>query len=42
MKDIPVRKIMATQIEPVFSSSFGIRDLQEVLAGKDLTTENKI
>lgn len=39
MKDIPVRKIRATQHEPVFPASFGIRDIQEVLAGRDMVQE---
>lgn len=36
MKTIPVRHISATQTEPVSEGRFKIRDIQEVLDGKDL------
>ncbi len=36
MKDIPIRKINSRQQEPNFSESFGIRDLRDILAGKDM------
>lgn len=36
MKNIPIRKIKATQKELVSSENFSIRDLRTVLSGKDL------
>jgi AraC family transcriptional regulator, transcriptional activator of pobA len=39
MKSIPIRYIKATQKEPVFSGSFSIRDVRELLAGKDMVQE---
>ncbi|WP_276501418.1 AraC family transcriptional regulator [Terrimonas pollutisoli] len=39
MKTIPIRSIKATQKEPVFSGSFSIRDLGDLLGGKDMVQE---
>lgn len=39
MKNIPVRRIPSTQTEPQFTENFTIRDLKEVLAGKDMVQE---
>jgi len=39
MKSIPIRKIRAAQKEPVFAESFSIRDVRELLAGKDMVQE---
>lgn len=39
MKNIPIRSIKATQKEPVFLESFSIRDLRDLLAGKDMVQE---
>lgn len=39
MKKIPIRYIKATQKEPVFSGSFSIRDVRELLSGKDMVQE---
>jgi AraC-like DNA-binding protein len=39
MKNIPVRNINAVPEEPDFSKSFSIRDLRDLLAGKDLVQE---
>lgn len=39
MKNIPIRYIKATQKEPAFSGSFSIRDVRELLAGKDMIQE---
>jgi AraC family transcriptional regulator, transcriptional activator of pobA len=39
MKKIPIRYINATQKEPVFSESFSIRNVKELLAGKDMVQE---
>jgi len=39
MKDIPIRKINAPQKEQHFSEGFSIRDVEEVLAGKDISQE---
>jgi len=39
MKNIPIRKIRAAQKEPVFAESFSIRDVRELLAGKDMVQE---
>ena len=39
MKNIPIRYIKATRKEPVFSGSFSIRDVRELLAGKDMIQE---
>lgn len=39
MKKIPTRYINATQKEPVFLESFSIRDIRELLAGKDMVQE---
>ena len=36
MQTIPIRHIKATQSEPNFSESFGIRDVQALLDGKDM------
>lgn len=39
MKNIPIRSIKSTQKEPVFSGSFSIRDVRDLLAGKDMVQE---
>ena len=39
MDRIPVRHIKAAQKEPVFSESFSIRDVGDLLAGKDMVQE---
>jgi AraC family transcriptional regulator, transcriptional activator of pobA len=39
MKKIPIRYINATQKEPVFLESFSIRDIRNLLAGKDMVQE---
>jgi hypothetical protein len=39
MKKIPVRSLTATQKEPAFFESFGIRDIQTLLAGQDMQQE---
>jgi AraC family transcriptional activator of pobA len=39
MKNIPVRHINTTQKEPDFSGSFSIRDIRDLLAGKDMVQE---
>lgn len=39
MKNIPVRHIKATQKEPVFTENFSIRDIRDLLAGKDMVQE---
>ncbi|MEQ9442046.1 MAG: AraC family transcriptional regulator [Cyclobacteriaceae bacterium] len=39
MEKIPIRYIHATQEEPNFSESFSIRDIRDVLAGKDMVQE---
>jgi AraC family transcriptional activator of pobA len=39
MKNIPVRHINTTQKEPDFSGNFSIRDVRELLAGKDMVQE---
>lgn len=39
MKNIPVRRINTAHIEPDFSGSFSIRDIEKVLAGKDMVQE---
>ncbi len=39
MKSIPIRYIKTTQKEPIFSDSFSIRDVRELLAGKDMVQE---
>jgi hypothetical protein len=39
MKSIPVRKIKAAQKEPMFAESFSIRDVRDLLAGKDMVQE---
>lgn len=39
MKKIPIRYINATRKEPVFLESFSIRDVRELLAGKDMVQE---
>jgi len=39
MKTIPIRHIKATQKEPDFSEGFSIRDLRDLLAGKDMVQE---
>ncbi|MEO5777313.1 MAG: AraC family transcriptional regulator [Flavobacterium sp.] len=39
MKDIPIRKINASETEQHFSESFSIRSVQELLNGKDISQE---
>ena len=39
MKNIPVRHIKATQKEPDSSAGFSIRDVRDLLAGKDMVQE---
>jgi hypothetical protein len=39
MKNIPIRHIKATQKEPNLSGSFSIRDVRDLLAGKDMVQE---
>ncbi|MEO6405215.1 MAG: helix-turn-helix transcriptional regulator [Ferruginibacter sp.] len=39
MKDIPIRKINTSRKEPNFSESFSIRDVSDLLGGKDLVHE---
>lgn len=39
MKDIPIRRINTPQKEQNFSESFSIRDVKELLAGKDISQE---
>jgi AraC family transcriptional regulator, transcriptional activator of pobA len=39
MKKIPIRHIKTTQKEPGFSGSFSIRDVRDLLAGKDMVQE---
>lgn len=39
MKNIPVRHIKVTQKEPVFSENFSIRNIRDLLAGKDMVQE---
>ncbi|MEO6720202.1 MAG: AraC family transcriptional regulator [Ferruginibacter sp.] len=39
MKNIPIRHINATQQEPGFSESFAIRNVSDLLAGKDMVQE---
>ncbi len=39
MKEIPIRHIRSTSIEPLLSGSFAIRDVSDLLAGKDLIQE---
>src|SRR5688500_12152045 len=39
MKNIPIRYINSTQKEPVFLESFSIRDVRDLLAGKDMVQE---
>ena len=39
MKNIPIRHIHSTQKEPKFSESFSIRDVRDLLAGKDMVQE---
>lgn len=39
MKNIPIRYIKAIQKEPTFSGSFSIRDVRELLGGKDMLQE---
>lgn len=39
MKNIPIRSIKATLKEPVFSGSFNIRDVRDLLTGKDMVQE---
>jgi len=39
MKNIPIRKINTTQKELIFSESFSIREVQELLGGTDLVHE---
>lgn len=39
MKVIPIRRIKTSQNEPVFSESFEIRNLQDMLGGEDMTQE---
>lgn len=39
MKKIPTRQITATQKEPAIAESFSIRDIQLLLAGKDMVQE---
>jgi len=39
MKRIPVRRISATQNEPDLSENFSIRDIDSLLAGKDMVQE---
>ena len=39
MKNIPVRHINTTQKEPDFSGSFSIRNVEDLLAGKDMVQE---
>jgi AraC-like DNA-binding protein len=39
MKNIPIRYIKATQKEPDFSENFSIRDVRDLLAGKDMVQE---
>ncbi|MBL7745269.1 MAG: helix-turn-helix domain-containing protein [Chitinophagaceae bacterium] len=39
MKNIPIRSIHAPVEEPAFSESFSIRDIRELLAGKDMVQE---
>ena len=39
MEKIPIRHIIAAQKEPDFSESFNIRDVRDLLAGKDMVQE---
>ena len=39
MKNIPIRHINKDQNEPKHSENFRIRDVQNILAGKDMTQE---
>lgn len=39
MKNIPIRYIKTASKEPIFSGSFSIRDVRELLAGKDMVQE---
>jgi len=39
MKNIPIRYINSTQKEPVFLESFSIRNIRDLLAGKDMVQE---
>lgn len=39
MKNIPLRRIRASRKEPVLGEGFSIRDLEELLAGKDMVQE---
>jgi hypothetical protein len=39
MQKIPVRHINATRKEPDLSDNFSIRDIQALLAGKDMVQE---
>lgn len=39
MKDIPIRKINTPQEEQNFSESFSIRNVQDVLNGKDIAQD---
>src|SRR6218665_2910353 len=39
MKNIPVRHIKPVQGEPAFSGSFNIRDVRDLLGGKDMVQE---
>jgi len=39
MKKIPIRRIDTTQKEPGFSGGFSIRDVRDLLAGKDMVQE---
>lgn len=39
MENIPIRHINATQKEPILSGSFNIRDVRNLLAGKDMVQE---
>jgi AraC family transcriptional activator of pobA len=40
MKNIPIRSIRPTQKEPGFSETFNIRNVRDVLAGKDMVQEH--
>jgi AraC-like DNA-binding protein len=39
MKNIPIRHLNTTRKEPDFSENFSIRDVQDLLAGKDMVQE---
>jgi AraC-like DNA-binding protein len=39
MKEIPIRKIAASRKEPAFSESFSIRNVANLLSGKDMVQE---